>query len=88
MKENKDYSIFIIILLAIVWILLIITVTGCTKTQYVNKIVEVEKVVPIYPEVPEVNCDFYKDKPEDILNAVYECVIKQKKLLDSLRKTQ
>lgn len=69
------------------YLLIPILFVGCgTKIEYVTKIQEVEKVVPIYPEVPEIECDFYKPTSEEVLNSLYECVIKQKRLLDSLKK--
>lgn len=59
---------------------------GCGKQiEYVTQIKEVEKVVPVYPNVPEIQCNFYKEKPEDVLNSLVECVIIQKKFIDSLR---
>lgn len=71
----------------ILFLILPIMFIGCgTKIEYVTKIQEVEKVVPVYPEIPEIECDFYKQTPEDVLNSLYECVITQKKLLDSLKK--
>lgn len=59
---------------------------GCGKEiEYVTQIKEVEKVVPVYPNVPEIQCNFYKEKPEDVLNSLVECVIIQKKFIDSLK---
>lgn len=62
---------------------------GCSKqVEYVTQIKEVEKIVPVYPEVPDIKCDFYKEKPEDVLNSLMECIIIQKKFIESLKKSQ
>lgn len=75
-------------LLLFIMFFIFILCTGCApKVEYVTKVVEVEKKVPVYPEVPEIECDFYKATPEEILNSVYECVIIQKRFIDSLRAT-
>ena len=65
--------------------LLCLCISGCTKTVYVDRVKVVEKKVPIYPEVPNVECDFYKQSYEEILNSLYGCIITQKKLLDTIR---
>lgn len=71
-------------------LIILFLVSGCAHKQieYVTQIKEVEKYVPVYPTVPDIQCDFYKDTPEEVLNSLLECVIVQKKFIESLKKTQ
>lgn len=67
-------------------LIVLFLILGCGKQiEYVTQIKEVEKVVPVYPKVPEIQCNFYKEKPEEVLNGLVECVIIQKKFIESLK---
>ena len=71
-------------------LIILFPLSGCAQKQieYVTQIKEVEKYVPVYPTVPDIQCDFYKDTPEEVLNSLLECVIIQKKFIESLKKSQ
>lgn len=63
-----------------------LALNGCTKTVYETRYEMKEVLVPVKMEIPEVNCYFNGNSEAEILNNYIECVAKQKKVLDMLRK--
>lgn len=63
-----------------------IALNGCTRTVYETRYEVKEVFVPVKMDIPEVNCYFNGKTETEILNNYIECVVKQKKVLDMLRK--
>lgn len=67
-------------------ILIMLLISGCTKTVYETKYKIFKVPVPVQLDIPEVNCRFDGNDPTEILNNYIECVAKQKHVLDMVRR--
>lgn len=63
-----------------------LSLNGCTKTVIETRYELKEVPVPVKMDIPNVECYFYGDTESEILNNYLDCIVKQKKVLDTLRK--